>query len=64
MDFRICRIGLLGISLLAIVVGMITGIGAVVFRALIGFIHNLFFLGRSRSPTTPISSPRQGPGEP
>jgi CIC family chloride channel protein len=45
MDFRIRRIGLLGISLLAIVVGMITGIGAVVFRALIGFIHNLFFLG-------------------
>jgi CIC family chloride channel protein len=45
MDFRIRRIGLLGISLLAIVVGMITGVGAVVFRALIGFIHNLFFLG-------------------
>jgi CIC family chloride channel protein len=45
MDFRIRRIGLLGISLLAIVVGMITGIGAVFFRALIGFIHNLFFLG-------------------
>jgi CIC family chloride channel protein len=45
MDFKIRRIGLLGISLLAIVVGMITGIGAVVFRALIGFIHNLFFLG-------------------
>ena len=33
------------LSLLALVVGLVTGIGAVVFRALIGFIHNLFFLG-------------------
>jgi CIC family chloride channel protein len=33
------------LSLLALVVGVVTGIGAVVFRALIGFIHNLFFLG-------------------
>jgi CIC family chloride channel protein len=45
MNFRIRRLGLFGLSLLALVVGMITGIGAVVFRALIGFIHNLFFLG-------------------
>jgi CIC family chloride channel protein len=45
MDLGIRRIGLLGLSLLALVVGMITGIGAVAFRALIGFIHNVFFLG-------------------
>ncbi len=45
MDLRIRRIGLLGLSLLALVVGMITGIGAVAFRALIGLIHNVFFLG-------------------
>jgi len=31
---------------LALVVGGITGIGAVVFRALIGFVHNLLFLGQ------------------
>jgi CIC family chloride channel protein len=37
--------GLLRLSLLAIVVGIITGFGAVLFRALIGFIHNLAFLG-------------------
>jgi CIC family chloride channel protein len=33
------------LSLLAIVVGLVTGLGAVVFRDLIGFIHNLSFLG-------------------
>ena len=32
-------------SLLAIVVGVITGFGAVLFRALIGLIHNIAFLG-------------------
>lgn len=39
-------IGLLRLSLIAVVVGLITGFGAVLFRALIGFIHNLFFLGK------------------
>jgi CIC family chloride channel protein len=33
------------LCLLALVVGVVTGLGAVMFRALIGFIHNLFFLG-------------------
>lgn len=40
------RIGLLNLSLLALVVGMVTGFGAVVFRDLIGFIHNVLFLGQ------------------
>ena len=31
---------------LALVVGIVTGIGAVVFRALIGLVHNLLFLGQ------------------
>ena len=39
------RLGLLRLSLLAIVVGVITGFGAVLFRALIGIIHNIAFLG-------------------
>jgi CIC family chloride channel protein len=39
-------IGLLRLSLIAVVVGIITGLGAVAFRALIGFIHNLSFLGK------------------
>ena len=39
------RLGLLPLSLLALVVGVITGIGAVVFRGLIGLVHNVFFLG-------------------
>jgi chloride channel protein, CIC family len=39
------RIGLFRLSLIAIVVGLITGFGAVLFRALIGFIHNVAFLG-------------------
>src|ERR1700685_1227752 len=42
---RPLRLGLLSLSLLAIVVGVITGFGAVVFRALIGLIHNAAFLG-------------------
>jgi CIC family chloride channel protein len=39
------RLGLLPLSLLALVVGVVTGLGAVVFRGLIGLVHNLFFLG-------------------
>ena len=39
------QLGLVRLSLLAIVVGLVTGLGAVVFRDLIGFIHNLTFLG-------------------
>ena len=39
-------IGLLSLSLIAVAVGVVTGIGAVAFRALIGFIHNVFFLGQ------------------
>jgi CIC family chloride channel protein len=38
-------IGLFRLSLIAIFVGIVTGFGAIAFRALIGFIHNLFFLG-------------------
>ncbi len=30
---------------LALIVGLVTGLGAVLFRALIGFVHNLLFLG-------------------
>jgi chloride channel protein, CIC family len=39
------KLGLARLSLLAIVVGVITGFGAVIFRALIGLIHNVAFLG-------------------
>ena len=42
---RPLRIGLARLSLLAVFVGLITGAGAVVFRALIGLIHNIAFLG-------------------
>ncbi|HVC59723.1 MAG TPA: chloride channel protein [Acetobacteraceae bacterium] len=45
---------------LAVVVGIVTGLGAVVFRGLIGFVHNLLFLGQisyayNSSLFTPIS---------
>ncbi len=40
------RIGLVYLSLLALAVGIVTGLGAVAFRELIGFIHNLLFLGQ------------------
>ncbi len=39
------RLGLVRLSVLAVVVGLVTGLGAVVFRDLIGLIHNVAFLG-------------------
>ncbi|HEY6577977.1 MAG TPA: hypothetical protein VIY09_01520, partial [Rhizomicrobium sp.] len=39
-------IGLLILSVLALIVGIVTGLGAVLFRDLIGIIHNVMFLGR------------------
>ena len=46
VEESIRRLRLLPLSLLALIVGVITGFGAVVFRGLIGLIHNLFFLGQ------------------
>ncbi|HWE47870.1 MAG TPA: chloride channel protein [Caulobacteraceae bacterium] len=40
------RLNLVQLSLLALTVGIVTGLGAVGFRDLIGIIHNLFFAGR------------------
>jgi CIC family chloride channel protein len=39
-------ISLLALSLAAVVVGLVTGFGAILFRALISYIHNVFFLGK------------------
>ncbi|MBS0248517.1 MAG: chloride channel protein [Proteobacteria bacterium] len=38
-------IGLFGLSILALIVGVVTGLGAVAFRAIIALIHNISFLG-------------------
>ena len=43
---EIPRIGLVALAVLAVMVGVITGLGAVAFRALIGLIHNVMFLGQ------------------
>jgi CIC family chloride channel protein len=43
---EIRRIGLPLLSMLAFVVGVVSGLGAVVFRDLIGLVHNLLFLGQ------------------
>ncbi len=40
------RLSLTSLSLLGLVVGFVTGFGAVVFRDLIGLVHNLLFLGK------------------
>jgi CIC family chloride channel protein len=40
------RLSLVQLSLLALALGIVTGLGAVLFRDLIGLIHNLFFTGR------------------
>ena len=39
-------IGLWSLSMVAVVVGIVTGFGAIFFRYLIGLIHNVLFLGR------------------
>jgi CIC family chloride channel protein len=39
------QFSLTGLSLLAVVIGIVTGLGAIVLRYLIGILHNLFFLG-------------------
>ena len=39
------RVGLLALCLLALAIGIVTGVGAVVLRALIGLIHNASFHG-------------------
>ncbi len=45
-DDTMRRIGLLALSILALAVGVVSGFGAVVFRDLIGLIHNVLFLGQ------------------
>jgi chloride channel protein, CIC family len=45
-DEDIRRINLVTLSILALLVGVVTGFGAVVFRDLIGVIHNVLFLGQ------------------
>ena len=40
------RVSLLVLCALALVIGVMTGLGAVVFRALIAFVHNLSYNGR------------------
>ncbi len=40
------QIGLVRLSILALIVGVVTGFGAIGFRGLIGFLHNIFFLGQ------------------
>jgi len=39
-------LNLLQLSILALVLGIVTGLGAVLFRDLIGLLHNIFFAGR------------------
>jgi CIC family chloride channel protein len=40
------RLSLLYLSILALVLGLVTGVGAVLFRDLINLLHNLFFAGQ------------------
>jgi CIC family chloride channel protein len=43
--FRL-RFGLGALCIIAVLLGAVTGLGAVLFRVLIGFIHNVLFLGQ------------------
>ena len=40
------KVSLLTLCGLALVIGAMTGLGAVAFRALIGFVHNAFYNGK------------------
>ncbi len=40
------RLGLPMLSILALLIGLVTGLGAFVFRELIGLVHNVLFLGQ------------------
>jgi chloride channel protein, CIC family len=40
------RLGLVYLSFLALALGIVSGLGAVLFRGLISFIHNILFLGQ------------------
>lgn len=40
------RVNLAILCVLALVVGIVTGVGALVFRVLIGLVHNILFLGQ------------------
>ncbi len=44
------RLPLAVLSMLALGLGVVTGLGAVLFRGLIGLIHNIFFTGRATIP--------------
>lgn len=46
IDEDLPQIGLVRLSILALVVGVVTGFGAIAFRDLIGLLHNIFFLGQ------------------
>ncbi len=39
------QVNMILLSLIAVVIGIVTGVGAVLLRFLIGILHNLFFLG-------------------
>jgi CIC family chloride channel protein len=39
------EIGLLPLSLIGVLIGVVTGLGAVLFRTMIAVVHDLFFLG-------------------
>ena len=40
------HLGTFALSMLSVGLGVVAGVGAFAFRALIGLLHNLFFLGR------------------
>ena len=40
------RLSLTSLSILGLLVGIVTGFGALIFRDLIGLVHNLLFLGK------------------
>lgn len=44
-DDSVMPVALYLLCFLAFIVGIVTGLGAVVFRGLIGLVHNVFFLG-------------------
>ncbi|MDO9127490.1 MAG: hypothetical protein Q7U42_11535, partial [Parvibaculum sp.] len=52
------QVNMVILSLLALAVGLATGVGAVIFRSMLVGLHNLFFFGQlSLTPTSGATGP-------
>ena len=57
------EVNMIVLTVLALAVGLATGVGAVIFRSMLVGLHNLFFFGQfSLTPTSGATGPLSPPG--